>query len=345
MRKLVLAAMLLAGMAPPAASAAAVTVKGNQLLEGGKPIQLRGVNRSGTEYACLQGWGIADSPTPERVDGRKLIRAMTTWKINVVRVPLNEDCWLGINTDSQYAGKAYRKGIRTYVKRLHAAGLIAILDLHVAAPGTQQSIEIAPMPDADHAPDFWRSLARTFKRDKRVIFDLYNEPHDVGWDCWRDGCQIAGYKAAGMQDLVDAVRSTGARQPLLVGGIDYAGDPSEWVEHAPKDPARALILSNHNYGVLHPCETDCKAQLAAAAKRYPVVIGELGQTDCAHDYVDPFMRWADRHDIGYLGWAWDAVKEGGWQCDSGPALITDYEGTPTAFGVGMRDHFRARARG
>jgi len=45
------------------------------------------------------------------------------------------------------------------------------------------------------------------------------------------------------------------------------------------------------------------------------------------------MAWADSHRISYLGWTWDT-----WNCSSGPALITSYSGTPTAFGAGFRDH-------
>jgi endoglucanase len=52
------------------------------------------------------------------------------------------------------------------------------------------------------------------------------------------------------------------------------------------------------------------------------------------------MRFADDHGIGYLGWAWDATSPGGWNCSGGPALITSYNGTPTAYGVGLRDHLR-----
>ena len=36
-----------------------------------------------------------------------------------------------------------------------------------------------------------------------------------------------------MQQLVDAVRSTGATQPLLLGGEDYASDLSQWLAHDP----------------------------------------------------------------------------------------------------------------
>jgi endoglucanase len=53
------------------------------------------------------------------------------------------------------------------------------------------------------------------------------------------------------------------------------------------------------------------------------------------------MRLADAHGIGYLGRSWDAVAPGGWSCSGGPSLIKDYQGTPTAFGIGFRDHLRA----
>ncbi len=59
-------------------------------------------------------------------------------------------------------------------------------------------------------------------------------------------------------------------------------------------------------------------------------------TTCAHGYIDDFMSFADANGISYLGWAWDAVAPGAWQCDTGPALITNYDGTPTAYGVGLR---------
>jgi endoglucanase len=327
-------------------------VRGTTLVDGagrGHPVRLLGVNRSGLEYACLQGWGFFDSPDPDRIDSPAMIAAMKSWRIDAVRVPLNEDCWLGINTPAGRGGAPYRRIVERYVGALNAAGLYVILDLHVAAPGSHPSRDIAPMPDADHAPAFWRSAARTFTRDHALVFDLYNEPHDISWSCWRNGCTIpAGgglpsYRAAGMQALVDAVRSTGARQPLLLGGLQWSLDLSGWNSHAPRDPARQLVAAEHNYGGLSPCGSGCQASILATARHHPVLFGELGETDCRHAYIDSMMAFADRHGLGYLGWAWDAVAPGGWSCTGGPSLITGYDGTPTAFGAGLRDHLRALA--
>jgi endoglucanase len=70
----------------------------------------------------------------------------------------------------------------------------------------------------------------------------------------------------------------------------------------------------------------------------PVVTGENGESDCAHGYVDSYMAWADAHGISYLGWTWNP-----WDCSSGPALISDWNGTPTPYGAGLRDHLAALA--
>jgi endoglucanase len=74
------------------------------LVDGaGHPIRLLGVDRSGTEYACAQGWGIFDGPSDAAS-----VAAISSWDTNAVRVPLNEDCWLGINgVSSAYGGAAY----------------------------------------------------------------------------------------------------------------------------------------------------------------------------------------------------------------------------------------------
>ncbi len=317
---------------PTSRKAPALHVDGAQLVgRGGHPIQLGGVNRAGAEYACQQGWGIFDGP----VD-RPSIMAIASWHANSVRVPLNESCWLGISgVDPDLSGAIYRKAITGFVHRIERRGLNVILDLHFAHDGDVPAQDLQKMPNADHTPDFWRSVAKKYGDDRAIVFDLFNEPHDVGWACWRDGCEIDGYQAVGMQRLVKVVRNTGAKNVILLGGIGWSGDISQWAAHMPNDPRHNLTAGWHVYNFSACTDPTCWAsQVGGVAGQAPVIIGELGQTDCAHWFVDQLMGWADDRGIGYLAWTWDA-----WPTCDGPTLISDYDGTPTAYGEGIRAHY------
>ena len=346
--------ILAAGLLSPASTLAAngLRVRADHLVFGrghGRVVQLRGVDRSGTEYACIQGWGIYDSPTPTRPDSPAMIRALRSWDVDAIRVPLNEDCWLGLGVRAPYGGLAYRHSIERYVHRLNRAGLFVILDLHWASPVAGGATQQLPMADRAHAPAFWRSVARSFRRDHDLVFDLFNEPYGISWPCWLHGCHVAAgsgypaYRTAGMQQLVNAVRSTGASQPLMLGGLQWASDLSRWRSFEPRDPRHQLVASQHNYGGLSPCGAGCRDAILATSRHVPVVFGELGETDCGTAYIRPMMAFADSHGISYLGWTWDSTASG-WSCSSGPALISSYDGTPTAYGAGFRAHFRALGR-
>jgi len=316
-----------------------IGVKGNKLVNrSGKPVRLIGVNRPGAEYQCVEADRIFEGPVDDDA-----IAAMKRWRINAVRVPLNESCWLGRGeVEPEVSGAPYRAAIHDFVERLERAGLYVILDLHWAAPGRFTATGLIPQADADHALDFWRSVASEFRGDRAVIFDAYNEPHDIDWRCWRDGCVaydrwFGHYQAAGMAQLVEAIRSTGARQPIMLGGLDWAHDMRGWLAHVPDDPQNAIVASNHSYGD-KPCRRRCRAVLARIARRYPLVTGELGQKNCGHAYIGSYMRWADRHGVSYLGWAWYTAPY--LTCENGPKVIEDYSGKPTRYGVAFREHFR-----
>jgi len=322
-----------------AVPAATIHVAGSRLVDSaGRPVRLRGVNRSGAEYACAQGWGIFDGPSDS-----VSVQAIASWQANVVRVPLNETCWLGINgVTPAYSGDTYRRAIADYVARLERSGLFVILDLHWTAAGTAVALGQAPMPNRDHTPEFWRQVARTFKDDNRVLFDLFNEPFPdnnadtpEAWRCWRDGGSCSGmtYQAAGMQELVDAVRGTGATNVILLGGVRYASTLSGWLASEPVDPLHNLAASWHIYNFSWCTTTACwDGEAAPVAREVPLVLGELGQDDGGRTFVDSLMDWMDARQGSYLAWVWDVW---GQSLD----LIASYDGTPTPYGQTFKTRF------
>jgi hypothetical protein len=333
--------------APLAASITGLHVSGNQILNGsGQVFRPLGVNRSGTEYKCIQNGGIFDGPSDSTS-----IAAIAAWHINAVRIPLNEDCWLNINgVNSAYGGSNYQTAIVNYVNLLNSAGLVAILDLHWSAPGSTQATGQNPMPDADHSTAFWQGVANTFKGNSSVIFDLFNEPFPdnnsdttAGWTCWRDGgsCSGVSYTAVGFQSLVNTVRATGATNIIMLGGLQYSNALSQWLTYKPTDSTGNLVAAWHVYNFNVCSNTGCYDQRAApVAAAVPLIAGEIGENDCAHGFIDTLMGWLDSHNSGYLGWTWD-----NWSgaCATGPTLITDYTGAPTNFGIGLQTHLAALA--
>ncbi|HUZ90144.1 MAG TPA: cellulase family glycosylhydrolase, partial [Candidatus Acidoferrales bacterium] len=343
--------------ARPTAALSGVHVSGNKLLDGaGQPVLLHGADMSGQEFACAQGgtpgnegWGIFGGQ-PE--DSPATFAAMQSWHINAVRVPLNEDCWLGINgINPAYGGANYRSAITTLVSDLNKAGFYVIVDLHWNAPGTKVALSQQPMADEDHSPAFWQSVATTFSNNPNVIFDLYNEPFLYGnyfqnsnqdpWACWLNGCGLNQYltggqpytqpyawQTAGMQQLVNSVRGAGASNVILVNGLDWANDDSGWLAHQPVDVAGNLAVGAHIYNT-ESCDTvACWNQvLAPITQRYPIIVGETGDqanASCTLSFLPTLLPWADAHGISYLAWTWNAW---GYTHDD---LISDWSGTPTA---------------
>lgn len=322
----------------------------------GQAIQLRGVDRDSAEYACEQGWGFGHGP----FDNAN-VRIMKSWGIDAVRVPLNEDCWLNINKPadqqynpySSYFGTHYQQFIKDYVAILIKNEIIPILDLHYAAPGTQRANSQIPMADRDHAPTFWSSVASFFKSNSSVMFDLFNEPYPdnnqdttQAWTCLRDGgtCPGVSYQAAGMQELVHAVRATGSTNIILVGGVAYAGELSHWLQFQPDDPIHQLAASWHSYNFSQCNALSCwNSDIAPVAARVPVIAGEIGENDCKDGFVNQLMNWLDAHNGNYLAWAWITQTD----CGGGPSLLgynlSDYSGIPSTYGQAIRKYFLARA--
>lgn len=328
-------------------------VSGNKLVDAdGTTRRLLGVNRSGGEFMCVQGYGIWDGPVDDAS-----VKAIADWNANTVRIPLNEECWLGLShIKPEYAGSNYIDAVKDLVAKVKANGMTPMLELHwshgqytgnsAGCSGVHASCQ-KPMPNMQYTPSFWTSVASTFKDDPTVVFDLFNEPYPdratatttQAWQCWRDGgtCSGIGYEVAGMQDLVDAIRATGAGNLILAGGLAYSNDLSQWLTYKPSDPQNNLAAAWHVYNFNSCVNESCwNSQLAPVAAQVPLVAGEIGENTCGHAFIDQVMKWFDDRGLSYLGWTWNT-----WNCSSGPALISNYDGTPTSYGIGLRDHLRA----
>jgi hypothetical protein len=139
-----------------------------------------------------------------------------------------------------------------------------------------------------------------------------------------------------MQDLVDAVRETGAKQALIVKGLDWGNDLSGWKAHQPEDPLQQLVAGWHSYPG-QPCgKRSCwEDVIRPLSSSVPVVTTETGdRVDAPVSFLPDFLTWADGHGVGYLAWTWNV-----WDYPDN-VLVKDWHGKRPTPGEGtfFRDH-------
>jgi hypothetical protein len=210
------------------------------------------------------------------------------------------------------------------------------------------------MADQDHALAFWTSVANTFKGNPAVLLDLFNEPN-IGsgvlgyptgadyWAIWLNGGTAASLRnintsttisttpwiSAGMNQLIAAVRATGATNVVVIGGLGGSGDLSGWLSHMPTDPLNQMAMSWHAYATNTVAVEGGFAQAAIGAG-IPVIIGETGDRSSNGTVGAPtlssVLTWADANGASVLPWTWDNWINNGITSD---LLIKDALGTPT----------------
>lgn len=220
---------------------------------------------------------------------------------------------------------------------------MVLLDLHWAAPDSTLADKQLAMPDHSHAADFWRGVATAYKDNPQVAFELFNEPfpglgntNDAAWACWATGaCSgVANvtFKAAGMTELMSAVRSTGATNVILLGALVWSNHLDGWLGHVPADPLKNTAAVWHSYPWNACVHESCwESTVAKVAEQFPVVVtesggyGKLGGGGFDIAYATKLWSWLESKGISYMAWAWNI-----WGGQVGNEdLITDYDGTPS----------------
>jgi hypothetical protein len=307
----------------------AIRVLGNQFIDdNGNKIILRGVSHSGSEYGCVQKGPIMEG----QVDA-SAVAAIKSWGNNVVRIPLNEDCWLAINgVRSDWAGEKYQAAIKSYVDFIVDAGLVAILDLHWTADGGRVATGQDPMPNMDHSPTFWKDVATKYAGQSNVMFELFNEPFpgkgDTSgeWPCWSKGdcpgSSGVSFRAAGMDSLIKAVRDAGANNTILLGGLVWSNFMDGWLDNVPADPLNNTAAVWHSYDFNACVNQDCwEKTIKPISEKHPVIVTESG---FKIDYVQKLWPWLESNGLSYMAWVWNT-----WGERNGEGLITSYDGTPS----------------
>lgn len=248
---------------------------------------------------------------------------MKSWGANVTRLALNQDFWLP-GAAKHDAG--YQQSVDQAIAWAKEVGLDVILDLHWSDRGdlNNQGPGQQRMADANSVT-FWTQVADKYKGDGRVLFELYNEPHDVPWSVWLSGGDSGdGFQAAGMQQLYDAVRGAGAENLVLIGGLNYAFDLSG--VPANRVQGHNIVYVSHPYDFPEKQPGNWDQGFGSLASTDAVMVTEFGSFDCSTNYSSQLISYMDAHGVAWTAWAW---YPGG--CGF-PSVINDWGGSPSAPG-------------
>jgi endoglucanase len=188
---------------------------------------------------------------------------------------------------------------------------------------------VAGAPSSAQFADFWTRLANEFKGNPKVMFGLMNEPYSFDSEKW---AQIA-------QQAINAIRSTGADQLILVPGTRWTGAHSWFTAggDSGKSNADALISiqdSNFAFEFHQYFDSDfsgtnaqCRSPNTDVVNRMKTLtnwlkinkkrgfLGEFGAGNSAlcNEAANNVLSHLDANNDVWLGWTWWAA--GPWWGD------------------------------
>jgi hypothetical protein len=328
-------------------------VSGNKIVTVANncPVFLKGVDIPSMEW---QNTGEGPTGTTNGVLSTAQ-NAVNNWGVNFVRVPLNQDRWLGSSGCSGLNQAAYQKLVDDIVSWCAANNTTVLLDLHWSDEGSTGGCANAQhsMPD-NGAVTFWTSVASHYAASTNVWFDLFNEPEGfTSWTLWKNGGTTPeGYNTPGMQTLVHTIRDTGAKNIITAGGLNWAFDLSQIPTYALTDANTAGTTSGNGIVYvthIYPWKSNnpsCNSATcysaavpSAVTGTYAVMVTEFGQdkTNSSQSGLNPaivdgtwsqsVIDWAIANTSGYVAWS--------SSIDACPCLITNwnYTSLSTDFGA------------
>ena len=303
---------------------AALRTAGNRVVRAdtGAIVTLRGINRSGLEYSGPDEQGFLSGAGICRSEIEIIARQ---WRSNVIRLPFNQD--FALRGRAGHAAEAYLRALDQCIAWASACGAYTLLDLQWLDAdriyGGNRNF-VAPLPNVDSIA-LWTTLARRYRGEPAVLYDLFTEPHDRLPDDpfplnKPDGSTYpAAQRRVTMAEwqpwagvLAAAVRAENPDALVFIAGTDWAYD----LRGMPMDLPGA-VYSTHVYAEKGDNWDEAFGDLSAAA---PVFAGEFGGagTPAGLDFGRRLIDYLEARGIGWAAWSWF----------NDPLLVARYTATP-----------------
>ena len=242
----------------------ALQVKGVQLSnQYGYPVQLKGMSSHG-----LQWYG-------DMINATSIQTLKTDWGADVVRLAM----YVG---EGGYLTNpaSWKATLKQKVDMVIAAGLYVIIDWHVLTPGD-------PNANITEAKDFFDYFSKLYKDVPNVIFEICNEPNQIGEDSWSQ--KIRPYA----EQIIPIIRANYTKAIVLVGTPVWSSKPGDVYYNRLSAANEANTLySFHYYAGSHFTEE----YINQFSDKLPIFMDEWGVSgysgDGGNNYVNT-QTWFD----------------------------------------------------
>ncbi|MDD6660190.1 MAG: cellulase family glycosylhydrolase [Lachnospiraceae bacterium] len=263
--------------ATPVSEHGALSVKGSHLVDAkGKNFQLKGVSTH----------GIAWFPGYVNKNAFKSLR--DNWGANTVRLAMYTEEYGGYCSNGNKS--ALKKKVQEGVQAATDLGMYVIIDWHVLSDQN-------PNKHKKEAIAFFKEMAKKYKNQKNVIYEICNEPN--GGTSWN---QVKSYAEA----VIKEIRAIDRNAVILIGTPTWSQD----VDTAAKNPIkgyRNLMYTFHFYAATH--KESYRKKLESAVKAgLPVFVSEYGICDASgsgsinQTEADKWFTLLNRYQISYMAW-------------------------------------------
>ena len=268
--------------ATPVSEHGALSVKGSHLVDAkGKNFQLKGVSTH----------GIAWFPGYVNKNAFKSLR--DNWGANTVRLAMYTEEYGGYCSNGNKS--ALKKKVQEGVQAATDLGMYVIIDWHVLSDQN-------PNKHKKEAIAFFKEMAKKYKNQKNVIYEICNEPNNCSWQDIKDYADV----------IIPIIRENDPDSVIIVGTPDWSSNLSAAI----KEPLEYdnLLYSFHFYAASH--KDDYRNRIKEAIdNKIPVFISEFGVTSSNggypvdYDEANIWTAFLEENNISYVMWNFSTTTE------------------------------------
>ena len=265
-------------------------------------VTLKGFNWSQLEFGNAVG-----GPVTNRISEQSIAWYNQNFHMNVWRIPLNS-YWWNTNVNVPLAKMNYQSWIGQIIKWSEQNGDYVILTKgpQFHAPPCGGDVKLCPSQNygakvndptqttsgayVNDAVTMWTSIASMYKNDPAVLYDSWNEMHNLSPQLWQQQ----------ENTLINTIRAQNPNSVVFLGGANYKGDINALVQKQVPDFTQSnLIYDFHVYDGYNGdyLGKRCSEPSSYVWKNWPDNANQQVQFAQQHGKAVSFTEWGGCNDF------------------------------------------------